>query len=546
MAALTSFCTERRIFLEQKLMLEMRNIGKKYSGNPVLKNVDLSVKPGEIHAILGENGAGKSTLMNILFGMPVIHSTGGYEGKIILDGQEINIKSPFEALKLGIGMVHQEFMLVPGFTVTENIKINREITKPNIVSKIFGPQLESLDFESMDKDARKALDELGMNIDEWAKVAGLPVGYMQFIEIAREIDKKNVKILVFDEPTAVLAESEAANLLKAMKKISDSGISILFITHRLDEVIEVADNITVLRDGELITTKKKEDTNTFELAELMVGRKIEKIVKDEFSTDNRPVALSIKGLKVLMPGEEAKGIDLYVYEGEILGIGGLGGQGKIGIANGIMGLYPAAGEVYFKDRKIELNNPRDAFNAGLAFVSEDRRGVGLLLDTSIELNIAFTAMQIKENFLWKLGPFSQVNSKAMRQHANEMIKTLDIRCRDATQTTRRLSGGNQQKVCIARALALNPKILFVSEPTRGIDVGAKKIVLDLLVKLNKELGMTIVMTSSELAELRSVCNRIAIVSNGKIEGVLKPDDSDVNFGLMMAGTYHKIHGKEVV
>ncbi|KAF0196608.1 MAG: ribose transport system ATP-binding protein [Bacillota bacterium] len=521
----------------------MKGISKQYAGNRVLKNVSLQLKPGEIHAVLGENGAGKSTLMNILFGMSVIHSTGGYEGEILIDGQPIEVKSPYDAMNLGIGMVHQEFMLIPGFTITENIKVNREITKHNVVSRLFGSALKSLDMDAMNKDARKALDTVGMNIDEWVKVAGLPVGYMQFVEIAREIDKSNVKVLVFDEPTAVLTESEASTLLNAMKAIAESGIAILFITHRLDEVMTAADNITVLRDGELVRTLKKQDTNTFQLAELMVGREIQKLDRGEVNISNSDVALSVRGLRVLMPGEEVRKVDLDVYQGEILGIGGLGGQGKIGIANGIMGLYPAIGEVVIKGAKLALSDTRAAYHAGLAFVSEDRRGVGLLLDSSIELNIAFTAMQMKDKFLKKFGLFSQVDSSAIRQHALKMIKGLDIRCTGPTQLTRRLSGGNQQKVCIARALAIDPTILFVSEPTRGIDVGAKKLVMETLVKLNKELGMTIIMTSSELAELRSVCDRIVIICHGQVEGILSPDDSDVDYGLMMSGDYHKFRGK---
>ena len=227
-----------------------------------------------------------------------------------------------------------------------------------------------------------------------------------------------------------------------------------------------------------------------------------------------------------------------IHRGEIIGIGGLAGQGKIGIANGIMGLYPAEGEVLFEGRPIKLNNPTDAMANALAFVSEDRRGVGLLLDSSIEDNIAFTAVQRKAKYLKTMGPFTQVDRAAVRKTALRMIKELDIRCIGPHQVTRRLSGGNQQKVCIARALMLEPKLLFVSEPTRGIDVGAKKLVLQTLVELSEKYGLTVVMTSSELAELRSVCDRIAIVTEGKIAGILKPTDTDVDFGLMMAGEKH--------
>ncbi len=522
-------------------LLGIKNVSKEYYGNKVLKNISLEVKKGEIHALIGENGAGKSTLMNILFGMPVIHSTGGFEGKVEIEDKEVNIKSPHEALKNGIGMVHQEFMLIPGFTIAENIKINREITTPNFVSKVLSKSLEAVNFKQMERDARAALDTLDMNIEEYLHVSGLSVGHMQFIEIAREIDKTGIKLLVFDEPTAVLAEAEAQNLLKAIRKLAKSGIGCMFISHRLDEIVDVADKVTILRDGEHIATKDIKDTSAAEIAQLMVGRKIS-IVRKQSAEENseqkkaKETILSVKNLHVAMPGEKVKGIDLEIKKGEIIGIGGLAGQGKLGIANGIMGNYPSKGEIVVNGKNITLNDPRSSINAGIGFVSEDRKGVGLLLNESIEFNIAFTAMQINEDFLLKLGPFTTLDNKKMRQHANEMIKELDIRCTSPAQRTGRLSGGNQQKVCIARALALNPKLLFVSEPTRGIDIGAKKIVLDLLLKLNEQMGMTIVMTSSELAELRSICDKIVIVCDGKITGILKPTDSDADFGLMMSGS----------
>ncbi|MEF9894886.1 MAG: ATP-binding cassette domain-containing protein, partial [Clostridia bacterium] len=237
-------------------VLEMKNITKRYGENTVLEDVSLAIRPGEIHALLGENGAGKSTLMNVLFGMPVIHSTGGFEGNVSIDGEVVHIVSPHDAMYKGIGMVHQEFMLLPGFTITENIKLNREIAKPNVVSKILGKSMETLDMDAMARDARKALDSVGMSIDEYTLVAGLPVGYMQFVEIAREIDKTGIKLLVFDEPTAVLTESEADELVKVMKQIAASGIAIIFITHRLDEVIAVSDSITILRDGKMVATRE--------------------------------------------------------------------------------------------------------------------------------------------------------------------------------------------------------------------------------------------------------------------------------------------------
>lgn len=523
----------------ENFILKMDNIQKEYFGNKVLKGVQLHVAPGEIHALMGENGAGKSTLMNILFGMPVIHNTGGFEGTIEFNGEAVTIDNPQKAMELGIGMVHQEFMLIPGFTVTENIKLGREISTPTVASGVFGKSLEELDKETMAADTRKALDTIGLDVDEHAMVGGMPVGYMQFIEIAREIDKSDMKLLIFDEPTAVLTESEAQRLLETMQSLAAKGIAIVFITHRIDEVIQVTNSMTVLRDGQFVEHLQTKDTNAAEIAKLMVGRKVEKLV-DDAGEDTRDIkeddiVLSLKEFYVDMPGEKVKGIDLDIRRGEVFGIGGLAGQGKVGVPNGILGLYPSIGEIVFDGEKIDTTKLGDALKKHIAFVSEDRRGVGLLLEESIQNNITFTAMQIDDKFLKKYGPIRLYDNKKARQHALEMIKQLDIRCTGPDQLAGRLSGGNQQKVCLARALTMNPKLLIVSEPTRGIDIGAKKLVLELLAKMNREEGMTVIMVSSELNELRSLCDRIAIVSDGKLTGIFTPDASDAEYGMAMSG-----------
>lgn len=518
-------------------ILEMNNIHKHYGESAVLRDVTLKVRPGEIHALLGENGAGKSTLMNILFGMPVIHATGGFKGEIRVAGQPVEIHSPQEAMKQGIGMVHQEFMLIPGFSITENIKLNREISHPNLVSRVLGHELESLDHTAMAKDARLSLDSVGVSIAEGTRVGGLPVGYMQFVEIAREIDKRGVRLLVFDEPTAVLTESEAEQLLKVMKSIADSGIAIIFITHRLNEVMAAADTVTVLRDGGLVGSRAIRETSLTEMAGMMIGRGDEGLnrVAQRQQPLSGKIALKVRDLVVDMPGESVRGLDLDVMEGEILGIGGLAGQGKVGLPNGVMGLYPARGSVTLFDEDLPLNAPRQALEAGLSMVSEDRRGVGLLLDESIEDNISFNAMQIKGSFFTGVGPLKIRSARQVREHAKKMIRDLDIRCTSPAQASGTLSGGNQQKVCIARALTMDPRFLFVSEPTRGIDIGAKALVLETLVKLNREYGLTIVMVSSELMELRSICDRIVIVAEGRVAGILQPDSPDTDFGLAMSG-----------
>ncbi len=524
--------------MSAEYVVKMQNISKEFSGNRVLKDVSLAVKPGEIHALMGENGAGKSTLMNILFGMPAIWNTGGYEGSIEIDGQEVKIDSPQKAMECGIGMVHQEFMLIPGFTATENIKLGREDTVPTVASRLLGRSLEELDRKKMASDARKAMDTIGLGIDENTKVGGLPVGYMQFIEIAREIDKTGMKLLIFDEPTAVLTESEAERLLRTMKVIASQGIAIIFITHRIDEVIEVADSMTILRDGTFIDRIETKDTTAARIAELMIGRKVEKLVdetEDHRELNKDDVILKLRDYRVDMPGETVRGVDLDVIRGEILGIGGLAGQGKIGIPNGILGLYDSSGTIVFDGESIDTKKLGDALKKQIVFVSEDRRGVGLLLEESIEQNIVFTATQVENKFLKNYGFIKQYDHAAAKKHAEDMIRDLDIRCVGPEQPVGSLSGGNQQKVCLARALTLNSKLLIVSEPTRGIDIGAKKLVLELLVKLNRERGLTIIVVSSELNELRSLSDRIAIVSDGRVSGILRPDDSDADFGLAMSG-----------
>jgi len=526
--------------------LEMKKINKSFYGNQVLKNVSIDLMPGEVHGLVGENGAGKSTLMNILFGMPVIHSTGGFEGEILIDGHKVEIDSPKKAMELGIGMVHQEFMLLPGFTVTENIKLNRETTKSSIISRVFGKSLETLDMSSMRRDAKQALSSIGMNIDEFLMVAGLPVGHKQFIEIAREIDKRNLKVLVLDEPTAVLSETEAEKLLDAIKLLSSKGISILFISHRLVEILKVSNRITILRDGAVVDQGPASSFTISEIAEKMVGRKLDSVglPSREKEPSDKDIIMSIKALKVQMPGENVYDFSLDVRRGEILGIGGLAGHGKIGIANGIAGMYPATGEVLLEGEPYRLNDPAYALKRGVVYLSEDRRGVGLLLNESVEMNIAATAIEAFDEFTKRFLFLKIYDKKRLREHALQMIKQLDIRCKSPTQPVRRLSGGNQQKVCLARAFTLKPKILFVSEPTRGIDVGAKKLVLDHLVEMNRKHGITIVMTSSELAELRTICDRIAIVAEGKLSAILPPGASDAEFGLAMAGELQEVKAGE--
>lgn len=521
-----------------KYLLKMEHISKDFYGTKVLQDVSLSVKPGEVIGLVGENGAGKSTLMNILFGEPIIHETGDFEGKIIFNGKEVYFASPNDAINAGIGMVHQEFYLIPEFTAIENILLNREPTKYHFLSEIFGDKLNILDRKEMKKRAVEAIKLLEVMLDPEMMIKDMPVGYKQYTEIAREIGSKLTKLLVMDEPTAVLTESEADIVIKAIRKLADKGVSVIFISHKLQEIFNVCDRIIVLKDGIIQKELIPSETNHREVAETMVGNELSKNIwkTREIRKFNKTI-LEVNDLWVDMTGAQVNGVNFDVKKGEIFGIGGLNGQGKIGIANGIMGICPTEGEVKFKGKSVRLNDTKYVLEQGMAFVSEDRRGLGLLLDQPIYLNIAFTVMQIKNKFILPLvgGFFKWRLDKEMLKIGREFIKSLEIKCENEKQLVRELSGGNQQKICLAKAFVLKPEILFVSEPTRGIDVGAKSLVLDTLRYYNKEYGITIIIISSELEELRSVSDRIAIVSEGKISGILPPTAEPAEFGLLMLG-----------
>jgi simple sugar transport system ATP-binding protein len=535
---------------QQTPLLEMRNISKDFFGNQVLHDISFTLGKGEILGLVGENGAGKSTLMKILFGMDEIRETGGYGGEVLIDGDVVHFSSSLDALNLGIGMVHQEFSLLPDFTAAENILLNREPVKSSLLTNLFGDRLDTIDRPKLEEISEKAIKRLGVPLDENMLVSQMPVGHKQFTEIARELSKEDsesagqIRLLVLDEPTAVLSEKEADTLLVAMKKLSKEGISIIFISHRLQEIIDVCDQIMVMRDGRIIKqVPNDESVNISEIAQWMVGREvsIDSGSGRTYDYSNARISLSIRNLWVDMPGEIVRDVNLDVYRGEILGIGGLAGQGKLGIPNGVMGLYNGGGTVEFEGKRLPLNNPRKLLDAGLAFVSEDRRGVGLLLDESLEWNVSFTAMQVEDKYLTrKLGFIKWRDEGAIKAETKKYVDKLAIKCTSTKQKAKELSGGNQQKVCLAKAFAVAPKLLFVAEPTRGIDIGAKALVLQALKEYNQQQGTTIVMISSELEELRSICDRIAIVTDGKVHGILPASSPRADFGLLMVGQGKKV------
>lgn len=405
----------------------------------------------------------------------------------------------------------------------------------NVVSEIFGDRLNTLDYKQMNERSAEAIKKMGVHIDQHMVISDMPVGHKQFTEIARELSKDNLKLLILDEPTAVLTEKEAAALLDSIRSMAARGISVIFITHRLQEILSVCDKVVIMRDGVVVKDTPASETDVSEITRCMVGRSVDlsSAKREIVDHSGAKTILSIRNLWVDMPGETVRNVTLDVKEGEILGIGGLAGQGKLGIPNGVMGLYEAGGTVEFDGKEIPLNSPRKCLDASLAFVSEDRRGVGLLLDETLEWNVAFPAMQIQNKFLKKIGPVTWRDEKAIHDITQKYIGELMIKCTSSLQKARELSGGNQQKICLAKAFALEPRFLFVSEPTRGIDVGAKALVLDALKRFNRENGVTVVMISSELEELRQTCDRIAIVSGGRIAGILPATDSSEAFGALM-------------
>lgn len=515
-------------------LLELRNIQKDFSGNRVLEDISFTLRAGEVLGLVGENGAGKSTLMKILFGMDVIRETGGYGGEVLMDGTVVRFATPFDALEAGVGMVHQEFSLIPGFTAAENILLNREPTKQTALAALFGDRLRILDEGKLREDAGQAIGKMGVAIDPDMAVREMPVGHKQFTEIARELSKEHLRLLILDEPTAVLTEREAEALLASIRAMAARGIAVIFITHRLPELLAACDRLVIMRDGRVVRDAPAREMDVPEITRWMVGRHVD--VPDGGKNEGpreTGTILSIQHLRVDMPGETVRDVSLEVKAGEILGIGGLAGQGKLGIPNGVMGLYEAGGAVEFAGRPIPLNNPRACLDAGLAFVSEDRRGTGLLLDESLGWNIAFPAMQVQNRFLRSFLFTRWRDEAAIRQVTERYRKELAIKCTGPDQRARELSGGNQQKVCLAKALAMEPRLLFVSEPTRGIDVGAKALVLEALRRCNREEGVTVVVTSSELEELRQVCHRIAIVSGGRIAGILPASEPAEAFGMLM-------------
>ncbi len=513
----------------------MKSLTKKFDENYALENVNFNLKKGEIHGIVGANGSGKSTLLNILFGSSYIEETGGYEGDICIDGKKVNIKNTYDAINNGIGMVYQEFALLGDLDISSNIKINRENIYPN-TEKLLGKDFALVDIKKNQKDAQMSLFKVGTNINTNLLVKDLPVNIKQFIEIARELDKNNLKILMLDEPTASLNKEDTKLLLESLKNIASTGTSIIFISHRLEEVVELCDRLTILRDGNIIANYSRDEFLIDKIAIDMVGKQVVEVLREKNEIAEKDL-ISFNNIEVDYGERTFKDISLNVKEGEILGVTGLAGHGQEIFGYGLMGLYPMRGEVIFDGNKIVPGDIQSIFSNGIYMLPDERKEMGLLLEEPIWQNIIFGAWERKKNFLKnpKLKGMSFLNYRAIEEYAENMVEDLNIKIRDIYQSTRELSGGNQQKVCIARAMTIEPRILFIGEPTRGIDIYSKELILDMLIKMNKEKGMTIVISSGEIGELKRVCDRIAIMFEGKVFGIFDSKEKDEILSLAISG-----------
>ena len=483
------------------VMLEMTGIEKRFPGVHALKNCHFDLKKGEIHALIGENGAGKSTLMKILTG---VYSKD--EGTILYNGEEINISTPKEAQNLGISIIHQELNLMPDLTAAQNIFIGRENTL------LGGLYLN----ESKQNRATKSLFELlNLDLDPKTKVRDVTVAKQQMIEIAKALSF-NSKILIMDEPTAALTESEIRELFKIITGLKEQGVGIVYISHRMEELFEISDRITVMRDGEYIDTKNTKETSMDEIIRLMVGRTIYEPPKEVSHVQGNDVVLEVKNLNA---GKEVQDVSFTLRRGEILGFAGLMGAGRTETARAVFGADKIdSGEIIINGQKVHIKSPKDAVKHGIGYLSEDRKQFGLALGMDIESN---TVLANYENFS-RFGIISDGKAAAEAKKYVDMLKT---KTPSTKQLVGNLSGGNQQKVVIAKWLCRDCDILIFDEPTRGIDVGAKSEIYKLLTDL-AEQGKSIIMISSELPEILRMSDRVVVMCEGRITGILDISEAD--------------------
>jgi simple sugar transport system ATP-binding protein len=496
------------------MSLELRGITKRFGSLTANDAIDLAVGDGEIHAILGENGAGKSTLMNVVYGL-----LQPDEGSISVDGREIKINSPLDALAAGIGMVHQHFMLIPVFTVAENIVLGHEKTK----------QFGILDLESARKEILRVSAEYNFEIDPDALVENLPVGLQQRVEIIRALIY-DAKVLILDEPTAVLTPQETDELLRNMKKLKAKGTSIVFITHKLREVKEAADKITIIRRGKVVGTASPSASQE-ELASLMVGRPV------SLDVDKNPaklggVTLAVSNLTISDHTGRSlvKNVSFEVRAGEILAVAGVQGNGQSELAESIVGLQEhVTGKIELEGKDITKASVRDALHAGIAFVPESREEDGLISSFSIEENLILD--------LHDLPPYAKgpvISQSVVSTQAEKLVKEFDIRAQSAKDPASSLSGGNKQKVVLARELSRPVKLVVASQPTRGLDVGSIEFVHERIIA-ERDAGRAVLLFSTELDEVSALADRIAVMYRGEFIAIVPADTSREELGLLMAG-----------
>ncbi|MDF5721002.1 MAG: sugar ABC transporter ATP-binding protein [Rhizonema sp. PD37] len=477
-------------------VLEMRGIAKRFNGVAALQNVNLTIYPGEVHALMGENGAGKSTLMKILAGAYIAD-----EGEIHINGNPVKITDPATARKAGINLIYQELNVAPNLTVTENMFMGSELR-----------QGQFLDRKKMQLEAQQVLKSLGANFTEQTVVGKLSIAEQQQVEIARALKDKS-RVLVMDEPTAALSDRETERLFEVIRKLRSDGIAIIYISHRMEEIYALADRISVLRDGQYIGSLTRDEISPQKLVQMMVGRSMQDFYEHQRQKNPGPVVLSVRNLS---NGGKVKPASFDVHAGEIVALSGLVGAGRTEICRLIFGAdRKASGEVFLNGKKLDINTPSDAIDAGIGYVPEDRKDQGLFLEMSSRKNIAINTL--KQDAKAGVVNWGSVNLLATQAVENFHIRlaNLEIRAVD-------LSGGNQQKLLLARWLAIKPRVLMLDEPTRGVDIGAKSEIYRIMSELAAQ-GVAIIMVSSELPEVVGMSDRVLVMREGHLVGEL--DDS---------------------
>ncbi|HHY82681.1 MAG TPA: sugar ABC transporter ATP-binding protein [Clostridiales bacterium] len=480
------------------VLLEMKNIHKHFAGVHALNNVSLTIYAGEVHALIGENGAGKSTLMKVLTG---IHEKD--HGQIFFRGREVDIKTPQEAQALGINMIHQELNLMPHLTVAQNIYIGREPMKG-----IF------LDERKINQMAGELLKSLKIDIDPATRVSNLTIAKQQMVEIAKALSFDS-SLLIMDEPSAALTEGEIQELFKFIRDLKARGHSIIYITHRLDELPHIADRITVLRDGQYVDTVNIHDVTKQQIISMMVGRIIYDQPKSKSNVpEDAPVVLEVRNLVA----PNVSNVSFTLRRGEILGFAGLMGAGRTETMRAIFGADPLeSGEILINRKKVNITSPSDAIAHGISYLSEDRRAFGLAIGLSVKDNAVMANLEEYSKMFF-------VDDKQVKKVTNEYIEKLSIKTPSITQLVKNLSGGNQQKIVVAKWLIRNSDIFIFDEPTRGIDVGAKSEIYGLIHQLAAE-NKSIIMVSSEIPELLRMCDRIIVMCEGRVTGELSIDEA---------------------